>query len=161
MEIRTHNNKRNETEKSFRVQNKFSMNNKINFLTIIAYLLLGNLAKAQTSSTDKKPVLEKIYWFTTGIEKQGADLLLDNPTVFSEIITVQCDRTALSTITDKFEVFFENKHASLEGATGVYLSPFAFLTLAEAEAKRNELKANVERNNGKIYPVRDFNANCE
>jgi hypothetical protein len=137
------------------------MKNKINFLTIIAFMLLTNTVKAQTSGTDKKPVLEKIYWFTVGIEKQGADLLLNNPTVFSEIIPIDCDRSAVYTIADKFEAFFEAKHASSQGVTGVYLSPFAFLTPVEAETKRNELKANVESKNGKIYPVNNFKANFE
>lgn len=137
------------------------MKNKINFLAIIAFILLANTAKAQTSGTDKKPVLETIYWFTTGIEKQGADLLLDNPAVFSEIITVECDRSKLSTITEKFEKFFEAEHASKQRVTGVYLYPFAFLTLAEAVAKRNEIKASVESKNQQIYLVDNFKANCE
>jgi hypothetical protein len=134
-------------------------NTKINFFTIIVFLLFGNLTKAQTSNG--KPVLEKIYWFATGIEKQGADLLLDNPAVFSDIITVECDRSKLSIIADKFEKFFETEHASKQGVTGVYLYSFAFLTLAEAVTKRDEIKASVESKNQQIYLVDDFKENCE
>jgi hypothetical protein len=135
-------------------------NTKINFLLILV-LLLGNLSKAQTSGADKKTVSEEpYYWFATGIEKQGADLLLDNPTVFTEIITVKCDRSYAPLIADKFEKFFEDNYASKLGVSGIYVYPNAFLTLAEAQAKRNELKANVESKNAQIYWVSDFKVIC-
>jgi len=134
----------------------------INFLIVINFLILGNVAISQSLKNVNYPVLEKLFWFTTGIETKGSDLLLHNPTVFSEIIAVDCDRTLAYKITQKFEAFFEAKHAASQGVTGIYLEPFAFLTFEEAEVKRNELKANVARNtNTEIYLVDDFKANCE
>jgi hypothetical protein len=122
---------------------------------------LGNIVKAQVSNANKKNVFEKIYWFATGIEKQGADLLIDNPSVISEgILTFECDLPEFQVIAEKLEDFFNAEYTKDQGVTGVYLYHFGFKTLAEAETKRKEMITKIENDNKKIYWVKVFSYKC-
>lgn len=137
------------------------MRNNINFIAIIAFLLLTNSAKAQTVNTAKKTTFEKVYWFATGIEQRGSDLLLDNPGVVSEIIPLECDLPNAYQIGNKFEEYFIANYAKNQGVTDFFVYPFLFGTLAEAQAKRKEITDKIQASeNSKICWVKNFNYQC-
>jgi hypothetical protein len=81
-------------------------------------MLFANLALAQTANKATKPVYQKVYWFATGIEQKGSDLLLDNPNVVSEIISLECELPNAYNIGTEFEAFFIANYAKRDGATG-------------------------------------------
>ena len=134
---------------------------KNNFLSIIILMLFANLALAQTANKATKPVYQKVYWFATGIEQKGSDLLLDNPNVVSEIISLECELPNAYNIGTKFEAFFIANYAKRDGATDVMVYPFLFATLEEATTKRNDIIDRVKASeNSKIRLVEKFEYQC-
>ena len=134
---------------------------KNNILSIIVLMLFANLASAQTANKATKPVYQKVYWFATGIEQKGSDLLLDNPNVVSEIIQIACELPNAYNIGTKFEKFFIDNYAIREVATGVMVYPFLFATLEEAQTKRNAIIDRIKASeNSKICDVKKFEYQC-
>jgi hypothetical protein len=134
---------------------------KNNFLSLIILILFANLATAQTANKASKPVYQKVYWFATGIEQRGSDLLLDNPGVVSEIITLECDLPNAYQIGTEFEEYFIANYAKDQGVTDVFVYPFLFGTLEEAQAKRKDIIDKTQASeNTKICWVKEFKYQC-
>jgi hypothetical protein len=131
---------------------------KTNFLTITIFMLTVILVNAQST---QKTIYAKVYWFATGIEQRGSDLLLDNPGVVSEIITLECELPNAYQIGNKFEEYFIANYAKDQGVTDVFVYPFLFGTLEEAQAKRKDIIDKIQASeNTKICWVKEFKYQC-